>query len=78
MKHFRFTNMARNVCRLIENVEALKSGAIDLKQMDLGDTFRDASFTPEEYELLGTTQKFFSSDYLSRVGRFIKQSQSKL
>ena len=78
MKHFKFTSMARNVCRILDSLDAVKKGAINLKNMELGDTFRDASFTAEEYELLGSTNKFFSSEYLGRVGRFIKESQSKL
>ena len=40
--------------------------------MPLGDVFKDSSFTYEEYELLGTKNKFFSSEYMSRVGRYIK------
>ena len=30
MSHFRFTNMARNTCRILANIDAIKSGAIDL------------------------------------------------
>ena len=46
--------------------------------MPIGDVFKDASLTPEEYELMGTTNKFFSSHYMKRVGEFIKKSQTKL
>ena len=31
MAHFRFTNMARNVCRIVSSIDAIKTGAIDLK-----------------------------------------------
>ena len=66
--------MGRNACRVLTNLDAIKKGAIDLSQVPLGDTFRDVTFTEEEYELLGTTNKFFSSEYLKRVGGYIKQS----
>jgi len=74
MSHFKFTNMARNVCKILGNNEALKTGDIDIRQMPIGDVFKDCSFTAEEYELLGTTNKFFSSEYMKRVGKYIKDS----
>ena len=78
MNHFRFTNMARNTCRILSSIDAIKTGAVDLKNMPLGDVFKDSSMTYEEYELLGTQNRFFSSEYMRRVGNYIKQGQSKL
>ena len=31
MHHYRFTSMARNVCRLLTSLDAIKTGVIDLK-----------------------------------------------
>jgi len=73
MSHFRFTNLGRNVGRVLTHNEPL-----DLSKMSLGDVFKDASFTVEEYEQFGSTQRFFSSEYLRKVGDLIKSSQSKL
>lgn len=78
MSHFRFTSMARNICRILVNMNSLQSGPIDLKQMPIDDVFKDVSFTQEEYQLMGTTQRLFSSHYMRRVGDYIKSSQSKL
>ena len=50
MSHFRFTNLARNIGRVLTHKEPL-----NLSKMSLGDVFKDASFTQEEFELLGST-----------------------
>jgi len=74
MNHFRFTNMARNVCRILTSMDAIKTGAIDLKQMPVEDVFKDSSFTHEEYDMFGTTNRFYSSERMRKVGQLIKDS----
>ena len=46
--------------------------------MPLGDVFRDASFTHEEYGLLGSKNTFYSPEYLKRAGAFVKERMPKL
>ena len=70
--------MATNVCKILGNLDKINKKEIDLGQLPLGDLFRDATFTPESYEMMGTTNNFYSSEYLSRVGDFIRNSQAKL
>jgi len=45
--------MAKNVCRILTNVEYVKQGKIDLKELPVGDLFRDTAFTCEDYEMFG-------------------------
>ena len=68
--------MAKNVCRNLHSLDAIKKGEIDLRKMELGDIFLESSYTSEKYDLVGSN--YFSSEYLGRVGRYIKESQSKL
>ena len=70
--------MARNVCRLLTQLEEVQSKKIDLAQMPIGDLFRDTSFTYEDYELLGSQNRFYSPEYINKIGDFIKASQAKL
>ena len=54
MKHFTFTTMAKNLCQVLHNQAKINSGQIDLKQMPIGDLFRDSSFSYHDYELFKT------------------------
>lgn len=67
MSHFRFTNLGRNVGRILTN-----NGSLDLNKLPLGDVFRDSSFSQEQFKLMGTPQNFYSSHYMRRVGDLIK------
>lgn len=70
--------MARNVCRLLTHIEAIKSNKLNLNDMPVGDLFRDSTFTFEDYEFLGAQNRFYSPEYINKIGAFIKASQSKL
>lgn len=62
--------MARNICTLLANRETV--GKFDFKDVPLGDIFRDASFGFDEYELFGTKNRFYSSEYLKRLADIVK------
>ena len=70
--------MARNVCRLLTHLDDVQSNKIDLSKMPVGDLFRDTSFTYEDYELMGSQNRFYSPEYINKIGDFIKASQAKL
>lgn len=76
--HYKFTRMASNICRYLTNYENIASGKVDLKDMPLGDLFRDSMFGYEDYEFMGNEQRMYSSEYLMRVAKFLKQPITKL
>ncbi|CDW85883.1 nucleoside diphosphate-linked moiety x motif 6 [Stylonychia lemnae] len=78
LRHLKFTRMATNVCNILlkskeaEEKKEGQSGLVNLKQVPLGDLFKTTAFTPEEYELFGTQNIFYSSEYMKLVGESIK------
>merc|ERR1711990_124334 len=71
LKHFRFTTMAQNMCTILSAVK--EAEPIDLKQMPVGDLFKMTSLTGEEYQLLGTKNKLYSSEYLKSIKQLINK-----
>ena len=53
MKHFTFTNAAKNICQLLHKEAKVKSGKIDISKMPIGDLFRDSGFAVQDYKLMG-------------------------
>ena len=78
LQHYKFTSMARNVCRLLTHLEDVKNKKIDLSKMPIGDLFKDTSFTFEDYELLGNKNRFYSPEYINKIGGYIKDHSAKL
>jgi hypothetical protein len=42
--------------------------------MPIGDLFRDTTFTFEDYELLGSQNRFYSPEYINKIAAFIQAS----
>lgn len=63
--------MASNVCKILlkskEIEEKKQAGMVSLNQVPVGDLFKATSFTPEEYELFGARNIFYSSEYLKII-----------
>ena len=45
LKGFAFTDIGRNICRILVNEDKINSGEIDIKQMRVGDLLRDGAFS---------------------------------
>ena len=78
MKHFTFTNAAKNICSLLQNEAKVKSGKIDLRNMPIGDLFRDSGFAIQDYKLMGADFKMYSSEYMNKLSSFFKERRAKL
>ncbi len=63
--------MATKICELTKNVHALTS-PIDLKDLPVGDVFRDQSYTKVSYNFMEVNNNFYSSEYVKRVADFRK------
>lgn len=70
--------MAMKVFEIISNSELIGKKQIDLKDMPLGDVFRDHSLSKVSYDFMQKNNNFYSSEYLSRMTDYLKQSQAKL
>jgi len=70
--------MAKKICRVLSDVESANSGNIDVTKMPVGDLFKTSTFTCEEYEFLGLNNRFYSPEYLNKLGAFARESQPKL
>lgn len=78
--------MAQNVCRILLKQEDLKSEAVSLASLPVGDLFRTTSLTPEDYELfsnplalitldIDTKNTFYSSEYMKLLGEAIHKER---
>lgn len=70
--------MATKICEYIYNAELVGKQPKDLKDLPIGDIFKDFSLTKETYQFMQVDNNFYSSEYLSRVSKYLKQSLSKL
>jgi hypothetical protein len=70
--------MATKICEFICNAELVGKQPKDLKDLPIGDIFKDFSLTKETYQFMQVDNNFYSSEYLSRVSKYLKQSLSKL
>eukprot|EP00347_Sterkiella_histriomuscorum_P011343 403372816 len=81
LRHLKFTRMATNICNILlqskeaeQKPDAMKTFK-DLNGIPLGDLFRTTSFTQEEYELFGSKNIFYSSEYMKLVGETLKNQK---
>jgi hypothetical protein len=72
LRHLRFTRMAENTCRILLKQEELKEQNVKLTDLPVGDLFRTTSLTPEDYELFGMKNTFYSSEYIKQFGELLK------
>ena len=70
--------MATKICEYISNAELLGRQPKDLKDLPIGDIFKDFSLTKETYDFMQANNNFYSCEYLSRASTYMKQSLSKL
>ena len=64
--------MATKICELITNANLIGKKQIDLKNLPLGDVFRDHSFTKVSYNFMEKNNNFYSSEYLARVSNNLR------
>ena len=78
LPHLNFTRMASNICRYLTNHDAITRGQIDLKDLPIGDVFRESMFGFEDYDFMGNNNRLYSSEYMMKLARHLKQPITKL
>jgi hypothetical protein len=67
--------MGSNVCKIIQAVKDVDRDPINLGDLPTEDLFKQTSLTVEDYNLLGSKNKLYSSEFLKNISQHIKKSK---